>query len=173
MCRKYIPFAHASSVFDIDILFFKKYEITTILVDLDNTLDSYKTKLPSQRAIEFKEKMEQNGIDLIITSNNTGKRVSLYATALGIKFWNSVGKPFGRKLCRLMKDNGIDKNHVILIGDQTTTDVMCANNAHIKSVLTDKIVKEDQPTTRFNRLFDVPIRKHLNKKGLLIDWRNK
>ena len=35
----------------------------------------------------------------------------------------------------------------------------------------DKIVEEDQPTTRFNRLFDVPIRKKLAKTGLLKEWR--
>lgn len=173
MCKKYIPFAHAKSVFEIDISFFKKYEISTILIDLDNTLDSYKTKYPTERALDFKNLMDNNGIDLIITSNNTGKRVSLYASALGVKFWSSVGKPFGGKLNRLLKENGINKNNVILIGDQTTTDILCANNAHIKSVLTDKIVKEDQPTTRFNRLIDVPMRKHLNKKGLLIDWRDR
>ena len=40
-------------------------------------------------------------------------------------------------------------------------------------ILTDKIVKEDQPTTHFNRLFDRPIRRHLKRKGKLIDWRER
>ena len=59
-----------------------------------------------------------------------------------------------------------------MIGDQTVTDIACGNRARIKTVLTDKIVKEDQPTTHFNRLFDRPIRRKLARKNLLRDWRN-
>ena len=58
-----------------------------------------------------------------------------------------------------------------MIGDQIVTDISCANGAKVKSVLTEKLVPEDQPTTRFNRLFDNPLRKKLKKKNLLKDWR--
>ena len=76
MSKIYVPYVHATSVYDIDVNFFKKENIKTILVDLDNTLDSYKTKTPSPRAFELKEKLEKEGIEMIIVSNNTGKRVT-------------------------------------------------------------------------------------------------
>ena len=59
----------------------------------------------------------------------------------------------------------------MLVGDQLMTDTLAAKGAHIRIVLTEKIVKEDQFTTHFNRLLDRPIRKHLKKKGKLLDWR--
>ena len=40
MLKIHIPYAHASSIFDIEMDFFKKEGIKTLLVDLDNTLDS-------------------------------------------------------------------------------------------------------------------------------------
>ena len=66
---------------------------------------------------------------------------------------------------------GLKKEEVMLVGDQMMTDVIAARGAKIRVVLTEKVVKEDQWTTHFNRLFDRPMRKHLAKKGELIDWR--
>lgn len=171
MLKIYIPYAHASSIFDIDVSFFRKENIKTILCDLDNTLDSYRTKKPSKRVFELREKLTQAGIQMIIVSNNTGKRVTEYASELDIPFIPSIGKPFAKKLLAKMKDMGIDLNSTMLVGDQTVTDIACGNRAGVKTVLTDKIVKEDQPTTHFNRLFDRPLRRSLKRKNLLRDWR--
>ena len=173
MCKVYTPFAHAKSIFEIEIDFYKKHGIKTVLSDLDNTLDSYKSKTPSANVIAFKEILKENGIELFIISNNTGKRVKLYADTLGVRYASAVGKPFAKKLLRKLNEAHIDPKTAVMIGDQTTTDIASANRARILSILTDKIVKEDQPTTHFNRLFDRPIRRHLRRKGKLIDWRER
>ena len=172
MLKIHIPYAHATSVFEIDVSFFVKENIKTVLCDLDNTLDSYRTETPSKRVFDLKENLAKNGINLVIVSNNTGKRVTKYASSLGVPFISSIRKPFAKKLLAKTKDMGIDLNTTILIGDQTVTDIACGNRAKLKTILTDKIVKEDQPTTYFNRLFDRPIRRSLKRKNLLRDWRN-
>lgn len=171
MLKRYIPTMHAKSIYEIDVSLYKKIGVKYVLADLDNTLDSYKQKTPSKQALFLKEELMAEGIEIIITSNNTGKRVTTYSKALGVRFMSRVGKPFARGLLKKLAQMKLDKNEVILIGDQTVTDICCANGAKIKSILTDKLVKEDQPTTRFNRLFDKPIRRKLNKKNLLKDWR--
>lgn len=171
MLKVRVPFAHASSIYQIDVSFFKKLGVKYVLTDLDNTLDSYKTKLPTEKAKELKKLFESNGLELVIISNNTGKRVSTYATALGVRYLSSVGKPFAKKLLRKLSENKIDIDLSIMVGDQVVTDITCANRAGIKSVLTDKLVKEDQPTTRINRLLDRPLRRALKRKHLLKDWR--
>lgn len=171
MVKRFIPFAHAKSIFEIDVSFYKKLGVKYVFADLDNTLDSYKQTVPSTRVLSLKEDLLVEGIELIITSNNTGKRVKTYSRGLGVRFLSSVGKPFSHKLNKRIKEMKIDKDRIIMIGDQVVTDISCANGSKIKSVLTDKIVKEDQPTTRFNRLFDKPLRRKLSKKGLLKDWR--
>ena len=171
MLKRFIPFAHAESIYKIDLSFYKKLGIKYVFVDLDNTLDSYKQATPLEPAKDLKKKLEENGIELIIVSNNRGKRVQKYSSELGVKYWSTLGKPFAIRITKIMKRLGIAKDEVIMIGDQIVTDISCANRAKIKSVLTEKLVKEDQPTTRFNRLFDNPLRRKLKRKNLLKDWR--
>ena len=42
MKNKYVPYAVADSIYEIDVDFFKKENVKVLLVDLDNTLDSSK-----------------------------------------------------------------------------------------------------------------------------------
>jgi len=171
MLKRFIPFAHAKSIFEIDFSFYQKIGIKYVFADLDNTLDSYKQATPLDRAKALKEGLTKLGIELIIVSNNTGARVQKYSKELGVRHFSSLAKPFSFKLKKIMKTANIKPEEVVMIGDQTVTDISCANGAKIKSILTDKLVDEDQPTTRFNRLFDKPLRKKLAKKNLLKDWR--
>lgn len=167
MNKLFIPTFHAKSVYDIDLDKFILLGVKVVFLDLDNTLDSYKAKEPSPRAVELKNKFESKGLKIIIVSNNTGKRVSAYASSLGVDYIPSIGKPFKKKILMNIKSRGLIKDEIIMIGDQTVTDIQAANRSKLKSILTDKIVKEDQPTTHFNRLFDRPLRRKLIKKNLL------
>ena len=171
MLKRFIPFAHAESIYKIDLSFFEKLGIKYVFADLDNTLDSYKQATPLERAKKFKADLEKLGIELIIVSNNTGARVQKYSKELGVRHFSSLAKPFSFTLKKIMKAANIKPEEVVMIGDQIVTDISCANGAKVKSILTEKLVKEDQPTTRFNRLFDNPLRRKLKRKSLLRDWR--
>lgn len=170
MFEKYIPDAYAKSIFDVDINFFIKHNFKTILVDLDNTLDSYKASSPSTRVIMLKEALALHNIEMIIISNNKERRVNPYASKLGVRYLFSTRKPFTKRLLKFMDENNISKNDTIVIGDQLVTDVIMAKKAKIFCLLCDPIVKEDQWTTHFNRLIDRPIRRHLKKHKLLKSW---
>lgn len=171
MCKRRV-YATAKSIYDIDINFFKKQNVKVLLIDLDNTLDSYKLYHPTQKAIDLIQKIREADIYPVIVSNNRGKRVSSYANDLGVEFISSAMKPFAHRINKFVKEHNFSKDEMFLIGDQMVTDVGAGNHAHIRVILTDKIVKEDQWTTRFNRIFGRQIRKHQAKKGMLVDWRN-
>ena len=170
MFEKYIPDAYAKSIFDVDINFFIKHNFKTILVDLDNTLDSYKANSPSTRVIMLKEALATHNIEMIIISNNKERRVNPYASKLGVRYLFSTRKPFTKRLLKFMNENNISKNETIVVGDQLVTDIRMAKKAKIFCLLCDPIVKEDQWTTHFNRLIDRPIRRHLKKHKLLKSW---
>ncbi len=166
-----IPFAHANNIYEINIDFYVSLGIKVLFIDLDNTLDSYKCKTPSERAKDLITKLLSSGIRPIIVSNNRGKRVKNYAKELNIECLYSAFKPFPNKLNKFIKENNIDKNECLIIGDQLLTDIKLGKNSNIKTILLEKLVKEDQFTTHFNRIFDKMIRKRLKKKNLLRDWR--
>ena len=69
-----------------------------------------------------------------------------------------------------IKDNNMKLEEIMMVGDQVVTDIQAANGAHVRSILVDKLVEEDQPTTRFNRIFDRIYRKQLIKKQLYKEW---
>lgn len=170
MFKIFVPFAHAKSIYDIPMDFYKKLGIKTVLMDLDNTLDSYRLFTPTQKAFELINKFITEGITPIVISNNKGKRVSSYANALGINYINSARKPFPKRLKHFVKEHDLNPDEVIFVGDQLITDVLATHFAGLRIVLTEKLVKEDQFTTHFNRLLDKPIRRYLAKHGKLRDW---
>ena len=173
MFKKFIPFAHAGSIYEIEYDFFKKNGVKTLFMDLDNTLDSYKAKHPQERTLNYVKGLKDAGITPIIISNNRPNRVSGYANELGVEFLASARKPFSRRIKAELARRKLDPSEVMLVGDQMMTDVLAGRGAKIRVVLTEKIVKEDQFTTHFNRLIDRPIRKYHRKRGNLVDWRNK
>ena len=173
MFKRFIPFAHSASIYEIDQDFYKRNNVKTLFMDLDNTLDSYRARVPQQRTIDYVNKVKEAGVTPVIISNNKAKRVSGYANLLGVEFLSSAHKPFSRRIKKEIARRGLTANDVMLVGDQMMTDVLAAKGAKIKVVLTEKIVKEDQWTTHINRIFDRPIRKYHRKRNNLVDWRNK
>ena len=81
-----------------------------------------------------------------------------------------AGKPFAGRILKEIGKRNLSKDEVMLVGDQLITDVTAGRRAGIRVVLTEKLVKEDQITTRINRLFDRPIRKYLKNRNKLKNW---
>ena len=172
MFKKFIPFAHAQSIYEIDVDFFKRSGVKTLFIDLDNTLDSYKAREPKERTINYINKLKEIGITPVIISNNKPLRVCGFADKAGIEFLASARKPGAKRINQEIAKRGLKKDEVMLVGDQMMTDVLAARKAKIRVVLTEKVVKEDQWTTHSNRLMDRPIRRYHRKRGNLKDWRN-
>ena len=173
MFKKFIPFAHAQSIYEIDTEFYKRNGVKTLFMDLDNTLDSFRAREPKQETKDLVNNLKSSGLTPIIISNNKAHRVSGYANLLGVEFLSSARKPFSKKIKAEIAKRGLNKDEVMLVGDQMMTDVLAAKGAGIKVVLTEKLVKEDQWTTHINRIFDRPIRAYHRKHNNLKDWRNK
>jgi len=171
MFKRFIPFATAKNIYEIPMEFYKKLGIEVLMMDLDNTLDSYKLFKPTEKAVKLISALRENGITPIVVSNNKGKRVKSYADALNIEYVNSARKPFSFKLNKVIKIKNLNREKLLFIGDQMMTDVLACRGAHVRMILTEKLVKEDQWTTHINRLFGNRIRHYLKKRNKLKDWR--
>ena len=171
MFKRFTPTFVAHNVYEISIDFFKKLNVECIICDLDNTLDAYYEKVPTEKAICFVNQLRENNIKLIITSNNTQARVENYAKALGCEFIYSCRKPLTFKFKKFFKQFIYSKNKCLIIGDQVFTDVLFANKLKIKSILCDNLVSKDQFFTKINKFFDKYIRRYLKKRNKLTSWR--
>lgn len=167
MIKKIIADFHATSVYSLDIEELKLLNIKLAFIDLDNTLAQYDLLSPEKRTYELIKKYKDNGIEVVILSNNREKRVSHFVSKLKVKYISSCHKPFKSKIKKYIISNCIETSNAIIIGDQLLTDVMLAHALNMKCVLTEPISKIDQFTTRFNRLIDRPLRKKYLKENRL------
>ena len=171
MFKKYTPTAVAKNIYEIEPNFFIKNGIKTIFCDLDNTLDGYYEKEPTEQAINFYKSLRDNNIKLIIVSNNTKSRVEKYCKLLGCEFLYACAKPTTCKFKKYLKKYNYNLAECMIIGDQVFTDVLFANKLKIKSILCDNLVSKDQFFTKINKFFDKHVRNYLKKHNKLTNWR--
>lgn len=170
--RKFIPTYYAKHLYTVTPAFFKEIGIETLVLDLDNTLASYRELTASKETLAYLDALKKTGLTLFLVSNNKGQRVQTYATSAGLLYLAGARKPLTKRLRTFLKNKNVNLNTVMMVGDQLLTDVFCANNLGVKILLTDPLVKEDQWTTHFNRLLDRPIRKRLKAKNKLKEWHD-
>src|SRR5690554_3143965 len=94
---KFIPTYYAANIYEVDPTFFKEIGIETLLLDLDNTLASYKELTANEQTLAYLAKLEALGIKVILVSNNSGKRVRNYAKSANLPFISGARKPFTGK----------------------------------------------------------------------------
>ena len=69
-----IPKESYESVWDIDLETLKEKNITTLLLDLDNTLLSNKQRNLSIQHLNWLQKCKDNGFQIYLLSNNRSKK---------------------------------------------------------------------------------------------------
>ncbi len=166
--KRFTPTFYANNIFEINPECYLKINTPILLLDLDNTLDSYTTTNPSDRVINYIKELKKHNIRPIIVSNNTSDHVKNYARVLEIECLTKVYKPFKRILIKKLKELNIPLDKCVMIGDQLLTDIRCANRLKIKSILLEPFTKNEFFVTKFNRLIDKCLRARLKKCGKLI-----
>lgn len=173
MIKRIVPFAYADSLFEVSAAFYQKFHIKAVLCDLDNTLDSYDHPFPSERVFALKRFFSEQGIQMIIVSNNTGRRVRIYAQSLGCRAVCWMMKPLAGRLKRFIKSEGLKPDEVLLVGDQLMTDILAGNGAGLRTLLVAPISrKSDPPWTRCNRCFEKRTRYKILIHRIVLYWRN-
>ena len=165
---KYIPTKIALSVYDIDYNELYASGKRIILFDLDNTLISYYEDKPNEKLINFGKMLLDLGFKVYVLSNNRGKRINYFmetfpATGSG----NLMKKPFKKKVKKFLFDQKITNyNEIIMIGDQLVTDILCANNVGVDSILIKSISRESEKLyTIINRWREPYIVRRYGKKN--------
>lgn len=163
------------SIYSIKDNFFKEHCYKYVLIDLDNTLEPYNIKHPTLRVKDIGVFFKENGITPIIISNSIHTdRVKEYAACLGcdIYLFNSK-KPFKFKVKKFLKDNNIDSNKCLMVGDQMMTDGKLAKKLKIDFLLTLRLSKDEQFFTKFNRIIEKPFRNKYDKMKCLDKYVGK
>lgn len=107
-----------------------------LILDIDNTLAGHNDPMPAEGVIEWIDAMKDNGIRLVIMSNNFYLRVKLFAELLGVDFISESKKPFRKGYRLAAMKMGLPRHALAAVGDQVFTDVLGANLFRIKMLYT-------------------------------------
>ena len=167
--NRFLPNANFKSIFDIQPEMLKSRGIKGIITDLDNTLVAWDVADATPEVIRWFESMKNHDIKVTIISNNNMERVKVFSDPLETPYVYSARKPLGRAFKRVAKEMGLNKNEIVVIGDQLLTDVLGGNSAGFYTILVVPIVQSDAKITQFNRRIERMILNYLRRKGK-ISW---
>ncbi|MDP5273028.1 YqeG family HAD IIIA-type phosphatase [Chengkuizengella axinellae] len=168
MIRKFLPYLHVNSIYEIDIDALKKAGVKGIITDLDNTLVGAKEALATPELIEWLKQLEQAGFKVVIVSNNNHARVSTFAKPLNLPYLPNARKPANLAFKKALQMTKLKPSEIVVIGDQLLTDVFGGNRLGLNTILVKPVsIHEDSFFTRINRRVEKIILSKLKKKGLM------
>ena len=171
--EQYIPDFAVEKAYDVTVDSLKKEQIKAVFVDLDNTLIAWNHPDGTPEMRQWLHDLRDAGIRVVVVSNNSHNRVRRAVEKFGIDYESCFMKPFTLGIDRAMKRFGIQKNEVIMIGDQLMTDIRAAHRAGIRSVLVKPLIQSDAWETQFNRWRERRMMKKIVAKYGPIDYKKE
>ena len=148
------PDYYYDTVFDIPYDKLWQKEIRGLIFDLDNTLAPYSEKRPSAKVVALVKRLQRMGFKVCLLTNNTNKRLDLFAKPLGLPGIANAAKPLARGIRKSMKQMGTKRGYTAIIGDQILSDVWGGKNAGLTTVLVKPISNKDFFFVRFKRVIE-------------------
>ena len=121
----------------------------------------------TEEVVTWLRAMEAAGLKVTIFSNNNEERVRIFSEPLNIPFIHKANKPLRYKFQRAQKLMGLEKDEVVVIGDQLLTDILGGNRAGFYTILVLPIIQTDAPITQFNRQMERLLLNKFYKEGKL------
>lgn len=159
------PNIYKKNIFDIPYSHLKKEGIRCLVFDLDNTLGLISNKSCPDNVKELIKKLQKD-FTVVISSNNTKKRLKPYLEELSIDGVCWSLKPSIRGLLIISKKYHLKKSEMCIIGDQIVTDILAGKRFGITTILVDPLGKKDLKITGLNRLIESRIVERYKKKGI-------
>ena len=104
-----------------------------LMCDIDDCLVVHNFPLPTDEVKKWAKSLYENGIQLILISNNTYKRAAPFAKALCCPFLTMAQKPSEKFLIKALAVMNIKKENAAFLGDQLYTDIKGGNLFGIKT----------------------------------------
>jgi HAD superfamily phosphatase (TIGR01668 family) len=135
----------------------KNLGVSTLLLDVDNTLSTHHSQTPLEGIEDWLDDMRKAKVNLFIVSNAREARVAPFAEKLGLSYFSLCKKPLPFRLQKAIRRLGVKKDTVMLCGDQLFTDMPAGNLCGIKTLLVTPAQLETGWTFRLRRRLEQPL----------------
>jgi hypothetical protein len=146
------PHYQVETVLDLTPECLRDLGIDALLLDVDCTLKSYKTREAAPEVADWVRRLREAGIGVCLVSNGRAPRIRAFAQSLGVPFVAKALKPLPFGCRRAAFSLGSDGRRTAMVGDQLFADIMAGRLAGISTILVRPIRPEEEPWyTRLKR----------------------
>ena len=156
------PNIKLNKVTDISLEILSKYNIDSLILDVDNTLSTHHGQVLTDGLENWLTLMKENGIKLTVLSNSNSKRLEPFAQKIGLDYISLGLKPLPFGYLRALKRLKSNKKQTAIVGDQIFTDVMGGNFVGVNTILLTPIKPETSLRFRMKRKVEAFVIKKLN-----------
>ncbi|WP_239254019.1 YqeG family HAD IIIA-type phosphatase [Listeria ilorinensis] len=164
MLKQFSPDKMLQTPFGITAEHLRKLGKTTVLTDLDNTLIAWDQLDATDEIINWFTLLEEEGIKVMILSNNSEERVARVAKVTNIPYLAKARKPLAKNFHKAMERLDSTPEETVMIGDQIMTDIFGGNRQKLTTIFVRPVKETDGLATKFNRMMERIILKKLSKK---------
>ncbi len=164
MLEIFKPTWMVNTIYSVSPAQLKEQGVRAVFSDLDNTLIAWNNPDGTPEMKDWLHQVQDAGIQIMVVSNNTKKRVTRAVEKFGIGFVYWALKPFAFGINRALSKLQVDRSKVVMVGDQLMTDIRAAHRAGIRSILVKPLVQHDSINTKFNRARERRVLKKLEAK---------
>lgn len=143
-----------NTIYNLDPQKLNEMGIKAVFSDLDNTLLAWNKFETAKEMNKLNRRLAKANIKLVVISNNNAQRVGKVLTPYHIDFVSEARKPLPFAITRKRKEMYLQKDQVMMVGDQLITDMQAGNLAGVETVLVKPLVETDKWNTRINRFFE-------------------
>lgn len=148
---------------EITPAFLRSIGVSSLLIDIDNTLAPYEMPDPDDSIRAWFAALQENGIRAALVSNNHPPRVERFNRTLGLPAFADSGKPGKKRLAEALKAVGGTPETTAVIGDQLLTDAAFAKNHGMRAIIVPPIYDKRNLFFRTKRLIEIPVVRKYNK----------
>ena len=145
------PNVKLDKITDITISVLQKYNINSLILDVDNTLSTHHGQVLTDGLEDWLNLMRQNGIKMTVLSNSKSPRLEPFAKKIGLDYISLGLKPLPFGFWRALKRLGSKRKNTAIVGDQIFTDIVGGNCVGLKTVLLTPIKLETSLRFRIKR----------------------
>lgn len=158
------PTIMLEKVTDISSALLSSMGVKVLLLDVDNTISAFDSKLPLPGSVEWAHRLSEEGFAVYIVSNNYKHRVEGIASVFGLPFVSFAMKPLPIGFLKVKHKLGLKSRQCLVVGDQIFTDIMGAALGGMPSVLLTPIKPETGRSFKIRRGIEARLRPRYRKE---------
>ena len=145
----------AKTVYEINYDQLKEQGIKVLAFDLDSTVMKSKSGIFTQDTLKMFDNLKKDFRLLIISNNSNLQYIEKAANQVDFPILAQAKKPWTNIAKSFLKENNININEMVMIGDRPLTDILFGKLLGCKTILVDSISwQEETPIVRFARALE-------------------